>query len=54
MNGYNMREKLVEKQESGELAHDIEIPEVSSINNWITRFAAKSKKNLSEQAMDSF
>ena len=54
MNGQNMRDKLVEKQESGELAHDIEIPEVSSINNWITRFAAKSKKNLSEQAMDSF
>lgn len=25
MNGYNMRDKLVEKQESGELARDIEI-----------------------------
>ncbi|GBC03511.1 hypothetical protein RclHR1_05170001 [Rhizophagus clarus] len=33
MNENNMRDKLVEKQESGELAHDIEIPEVSSINN---------------------
>lgn len=28
-----MWDKLVEKQESGELAQDIEIPEVSSINN---------------------
>ncbi|CAB4493632.1 unnamed protein product [Rhizophagus irregularis] len=54
MNGYNMRDKLVEKQESGELARDIEIPEVSSINNWIARFAVKSKKNLSEQAIASF
>ena len=54
MNGHNMREKLVEKQESGELAQDIEIPEASSINNWITRFAAKSKKNLSEQAIGGF
>jgi len=54
MNGHNMRDKLVEKQESGELAQDIEIPEVSTINNWITRFAAKSKKTLSEQAIDSF
>ncbi|CAG8580078.1 576_t:CDS:2 [Funneliformis mosseae] len=53
MNGYTMREKLVEKQESGELAQDVEIPEVPSINNWITRFAAKSKKNLSEQAIAS-
>ncbi|CAB5184096.1 hypothetical protein RhiirA5_433782 [Rhizophagus irregularis] len=41
-------------EESGELARDIEIPEVSSINNWIARFAAKSKKNLSEQAIASF
>ncbi|CAB4379860.1 unnamed protein product [Rhizophagus irregularis] len=46
--------QLVEKQESGELARDIEIPEVSSINNWIARFAVKSKKNLSEQAIASF
>ena len=53
MDGYTMREKLVEKQESGELAQDVEIPEVPSINNWITRFAAKSKKNLSEQALAS-
>ncbi|CAG8658491.1 21621_t:CDS:2, partial [Rhizophagus irregularis] len=51
MNGYNMRDKLVEKQENGELARDIEIPEVTSINNWIARFAAKSKKDLSEQAI---
>ncbi|GBB93180.1 hypothetical protein RclHR1_21260001 [Rhizophagus clarus] len=53
MNMNNMRDKLVEKQESGELAHNIEISEVSSINNWIARFAAKSKKNLSEQAIAS-
>ncbi|GBC43995.2 hypothetical protein GLOIN_2v1884984 [Rhizophagus irregularis DAOM 181602=DAOM 197198] len=54
MNGYNMRDKLVEKQENGELARDIEIPEVTSINNWIARFAAKSKKDLSEQAIAGF
>jgi hypothetical protein len=54
MNGHSMREKLVEKQENGELARDVEIPELSSINNWITRFASKSKKNLSEQAIDNF
>ncbi|GBC02273.1 hypothetical protein RclHR1_04530015 [Rhizophagus clarus] len=35
MNGNNMQDKLVKKQESGKLAHDIKIPEVSSINNWI-------------------
>ncbi|CAG8559377.1 7143_t:CDS:2 [Funneliformis mosseae] len=46
MNGYTMRENLVEKHESGELAQNVEIPEVPSINNWITRFTAKSKKNL--------
>ncbi|CAG8750926.1 15130_t:CDS:2, partial [Rhizophagus irregularis] len=51
MNGHNMRDKLVEKQENGELARDIEIPEVTSINNWIARFATKSKKDLSEQAI---
>ncbi|RGB34409.1 hypothetical protein C1646_760611 [Rhizophagus diaphanus] len=33
MNGYNMRDKLVEKQESSELVQDIKIPKVSSINN---------------------
>ncbi|CAB4468410.1 unnamed protein product [Rhizophagus irregularis] len=54
MNGHNMRDKLVEKQENGELARDIEIPEVTSINNWIARFAAKSKKDLSEQAIAGF
>lgn len=54
MNGNNMRDKLVEKQENGELARDIEIPEVTSINNWIARFAAKSKKDLSEQAIAGF
>ncbi|UZO19770.1 uncharacterized protein OCT59_011041 [Rhizophagus irregularis] len=54
MNGHNMRDKLVEKQENGELARDIEIPEVTSINNWIARFATKSKKDLSEQAIAGF
>ncbi|CAB5198152.1 unnamed protein product [Rhizophagus irregularis] len=54
MNGHNMRDKLVEKQENGELAQDIEIPEVTSINNWTARFVAKSKKDLSEQAIAGF
>ncbi|RGB28161.1 hypothetical protein C1646_768175 [Rhizophagus diaphanus] len=54
MNGHTMRDKLVEKQENGELARDIEIPEVFFINNWIARFSVKSKKNLSEQAIASF
>jgi len=53
MNGDNMRDKPVEKQEKGELVQNVEIPEVSTINNWIIRFAAKSKKNLSEQVIAS-